>query len=157
VQSRDELRFLIRNTFEVLRIPADEFAAQRQEVLDRDQRLFGSGTDGPGRIYEIGPNTGLIGQPASAAGEPLDVELSYAQDYEDVNPASAYVPTHVVARVNGPDRHPREIAVAVNGVIRAVGNTFTLAVGDEGELVSVMVPESAFRRGRNRVQVLQVR
>ena len=37
--------------------------------------------------------------------------------------------------------------------IRAVGNTFELAVGDEGELVSVMVPESAFRKGRNRVQV----
>jgi hypothetical protein len=26
-------------------------------------------------------------------------------------------------------------------------------VGDDGELVSVMVPESAFQKGRNRVQV----
>ena len=156
VQSRDELRILIRNSFEELRIPADEFEADRQEVIDRNMRLFGSGGDGPERFYELGPNTELIGQPASAAGAPLDVELTSAAEYENVDPASGYVPTHVVARVNGPDRQPRDIAVAVNGVIRGVGNTFTLAVGDEGELVSVMVPESAFRKGRNRVQVLEV-
>jgi hypothetical protein len=40
--------------------------------------------------------------------------------------------------------------------VHAVGSTFTLAEGDEGELVSVMVPEAAFRKGRNRVQVLEV-
>jgi hypothetical protein len=55
--------------------------------------------------------------------------------------------------VRGADKHPRDIAVAVNGTIRAVGNTFTLAVGDPGELVSVMVPETAFQKGRNRVEV----
>ena len=42
----------------------------------------------------------------------------------------------------------------MNGRIAAVGNTFKLAIGNEGELVSVMVPESAFRKGRNQVQVL---
>jgi hypothetical protein len=156
VQSRDELRFLIRNTFEVLRVPAGEFEQDRQAVIDRNQRLFGSGADGPARFFEVGPNADLIGQPASAAGPRLDVELTNAGDYDEVDPESAYVPTHVVARVNGPDRHPRDIAVAVNGTIRAVGNTFTLAIGDEGELVSVIVPESAFREGRNRVEVLQV-
>ncbi len=156
VQSRDELRFLIRNTFEVLRIPAEDFERERQEIIDRNNRLFGSGADGPGRIFEIGPNPELIGQPASAAGPPLDVELTNAGEYERVDPASGYVPVNVVARVNGPDRHPRDIAVAVNGTIRAVGNTFTLAVGDEGELVSVMVPESSFRKGRNEVEVLEV-
>lgn len=153
VQSRDELRFLIRNTFEELTIPADEFERERQAVIDRNQRLFGSGDDS---VYEIGPRPELIGEPASSAGEPLRVELAYARDYEDVDPASGYVPTHVVGRVAGPDRHPREIAVAVNGTIRATGNTFTLAVGDEGELVSMMVPVSAFTKGRNRVQVLEV-
>ncbi|HYN92159.1 MAG TPA: sulfatase-like hydrolase/transferase, partial [Thermoleophilaceae bacterium] len=153
VQNRDELRILIRDTFEVLRIPAADFTRERRAIIDRNQRLFGSGADGAGRIYEIGPNPELIGQPASAAGEELDVNLSYAREYERVDPRSGYVPVHVVGRVNGPDRHPRDIAVAVNGTIRAVGNTFTLAVGDEGELVSVMVPDSAFRKGRNRVQV----
>ena len=84
------------------------------------------------------------------------MDLAYADEYTHVDPASGYVPVHVVGSVNGPDRHPRDIAVAVNGTIRAVGNTFTLAVGDAGELVSVMVPESAFHKGRNEVEVLQV-
>ena len=70
-----------------------------------------------------------------------------------MDPASGLVPVHVVGRVNGPDRHPRDIAVAVNGTIHAVGNTFKLAVGDDAELVSVMVPETAFKKGRNRVEV----
>jgi hypothetical protein len=157
VQNRDELRILIRNSFEVLRIPADDFTRERRAIIDRNQRLFGSGADGPGRLYEIGPNPELIGQPASAAGPELDVDLAYRPDYADVGSDPLYVPVHVVGRVNGPDRQPRDIAVAVNGTIRAVGNTFKLAVGDDGELVSVMVPESAFRKGRNDVQVLQLR
>jgi len=156
VQKRDTLRFEIRNTFETLRIPAETFARERRQIIERNHRLFGSGADGPGRIYEIGPHPELIGQPASAAGPRLDVDLAYADEYAHVDPASGYVPAHIVGSVNGPDRHPRDIAVAVNGTIRAVGNTFTLAVGDAGELVSVMVPEAAFHRGRNRVEVLQV-
>ena len=42
-------------------------------------------------------------------------------------------------------------ALAVNGTIRAVGNTFTLATGAGGELVSVLVPPDSLREGRNRV------
>jgi sulfatase-like protein len=153
VQNRHELRILIRNTFEVLRIPVDDFTRERHAIIDRNQRLFGSGADGAGRIFEIGPHPELIGQPASAAGEELDVDLAYKRDYGSVGSDPTYIPVHVVGRVNGPDRHPRDIAVAVNGTIRAVGNTFKLAVGSDGELVSVMVPESAFHKGRNEVQV----
>jgi hypothetical protein len=156
VQNRKELRILIRNTFDVLRIPADDFTRERRAIIARNQRLFGSGADGPGRLYEIGPHPELIGQPASAAGPPLDVDLAYKRDYANVGADPTYTPVHIVGRVNGPDRHPRDIAVAVNGTIRAVGNTFKLAVGDDGELVSVIVPESAFRKGRNEVQVLQI-
>jgi hypothetical protein len=154
VQNRDELRFLIRNTFETLRIPAEEFEADRRAVLARNDRLIGRGKDGLERMYRLGPNQDLIGKPASAAGAPLDVDFAYADDYDRVDPESGFVPTHVVARVNGPDRPPRDIVVAINGRIAAVGNTFELATGNEGELVSVMVPEAAFRRGRNQVQVL---
>jgi Sulfatase len=154
VQRRDEVRMLIRNSFEELRIPANRFRAEREEVIARNNRLFGSGKDGPERIFQIGPNTELIGQPASAAGAALDVELPYTGDYRRVDPESGFVPAHVVARVKGPDRHPRDIAVAVNGTIVAVGNTFQLAEGDQSELVSVMVPEDAFQAGRNDVQVL---
>jgi hypothetical protein len=46
--------------------------------------------------------------------------------------------------------------VAVNGRIAAVGETFTLAEGDDGELVSVLVPPEAFEQGRNEVKVYEV-
>ncbi len=101
VQQRDELRFLIRNTFEVLKIPADQFEREKQAVVDRNLRLVGTGRDGPDRIYEIGPHQELIGRPASAAGRKLPVELPSAQDYENVDPESGYVPSHVVGRVEG--------------------------------------------------------
>jgi Sulfatase len=156
VQTRDELRFEIRNTFQVLKIPAAEFERDQQAIINRNLRLFGTGREGPDRIYRVGPHQDLIGKPASAAGEKLPVELSYATDYENVDPESGYIATHVVGRVGGREDPGRDIAVAVNGTIAAVGSTFTLAVGDEGELVSVMVPESAFRDGRNRVEVFSV-
>jgi hypothetical protein len=154
VKDRKTLRFEIRNTFQTLKIPAAQFERERAQIIARNHRLFGSGADGPERIYEIGPHPELIGQPASAAGPPLSVELADAGDYDNVDPSTGFVPTHIVASVNGPDKHPRDIAVAVNGTIQAVGNTFTLAVGNAGELVSVMVPEPAFKKGKNTVQVL---
>ena len=154
VKNRKTLRFEIRNTFQTLKIPAAAFERERAQIIARNHRLFGSGADGPQRIYEIGPHPELIGQPASAAGPPLSVDLADAGDYANVDPSTGFIPTHIVASVNGPDRHPRDIAVAVNGTIQAVGNTFKLAVGNAGELVSVMVPESAFHKGKNTVQVL---
>jgi hypothetical protein len=155
VQRRDTLRILIRNSFEEIRIPAADFEREKQAIVERNQSLLGSGREGPGRIYRIGPHPELIGRPASEAGERLDVELSYAAEYDEVDPGSVYLPTHVVGRVQGGGGAKRDIAVAVNGTIAAVGNTFTLATGDEGELVSVMVPASAFRAGRNRVEVFE--
>ena len=93
----------------MLRIPADTFTRERRAIIDRNQSLFGSGADGPGRIYEIGPHPELIGQPASAAARartwtsPTSVTTRTGAD-------PLYVPVHVVGRVNGPDREPRDIA-----------------------------------------------
>ncbi|MGH2713756.1 MAG: sulfatase-like hydrolase/transferase [Thermoleophilaceae bacterium] len=155
VRRRDELRILIRNTFEVLRIPAAEFEREKERVVERNLRLFGTGRDGPERIYRIGPNQELLGQPASAAGDRLDVDLTYAGDYEDVDLESPFVPTQIVGHVRSEGEPGRDVAVAVNGTIVAVGNTFELVGGNEDELVSVMAPPSAFRPGRNRVEVFE--
>jgi hypothetical protein len=155
VQNRTELRMLIRNTFDDLRIPAAQFTRERQAIIDRNLKLFGS--DGDDRLYRIGPNPELIGQDAAGAGlSKLDVELPYASEYRSVDTGSGFVPAHVVARVRGGGGGGREIAVAVNGRIVAVGETFTLATGDEGELVSVMVPPESFEQGRNEVEVFEV-
>ena len=81
------------------------------------------------------------------------MEFVYGPDYENVDPSSPFVPAHVVGRVQGGGDGGRAIAVAVNGEIVGVGETFTLATGDEGELVSVIVPPDSFKPGRNEVRV----
>ena len=155
VQNRDELRMLIRNSFDELRIPAEQFERERQAI--RDQRVALLGTGSEDRFYEIGPNPELIGESSDAPGlTPLDVELSDAPEYRDVDPDGPLVPVHVIGRVSGGGDGGREIAVAVNGTIVAVGETFTLVSGDENELVSVMVPPDSFKRGRNEVEVFEV-
>jgi hypothetical protein len=157
VQRRDELHMLVRNSFEELDIPGADFERERQRIIDRNHRLFGTGSDGPERIYRLGPNQELLGRPAAQSGlEPLDVEFVYGSDYENVDPSSPFVPAHVVGRVSGDGDGGREIAVAVNGEIVGVGETFTLASGDEGELVAVIVPPDSFRPGRNDVRVYLV-
>jgi hypothetical protein len=66
------------------------------------------------------------------------------------------VPTQVAGRVRGsaPNRE-RDIAIAVNGRIVAVGRSFHLR-GQAVESYSVMVPEDSLREGRNEIEVLEV-
>jgi sulfatase-like protein len=155
VQNRSELRILLRNSFEELRIPGDQFLRERQEIIDRNLKLFGTGRDD--RLFRIGPNPELIGKQAAAAGlQPLGTDFPNAGDYRNVDADSDFIPVHVVGRVRDDGPGGREIAVAVNGRIVAVGETFTLATGDEGELVSVVVPPGSFEQGRNEVEVFEV-
>jgi hypothetical protein len=155
VQNRTELRMLIRNSFEELRIPGDRFLRERREIIERNLKLFGTGHDD--RLYRIGPNPELIGRQAAAAGlRPLDTEFPNASDYRNVDTNSDFIPVHVAGRVRDEGPGGREIAVAVNGRIVAVGETFTLATGDEGELVSVLVPPESFEQGRNEVEIFEV-
>jgi hypothetical protein len=58
--------------------------------------------------------------------------------------------------VRGGGEPPRDLAVAMNGTIRAVDNTLRLASRAGDELVSVLVPPDSLRQGGNRVQVLAV-
>ena len=85
-----------------------------------------------------------------------EVDFAYAADYKDVDPGSPFVPSHVAGQVQDGGDGGRDVAVAVNGTIVAVGETFTLAVGDAGELVSVMVPPESFKPGANDVRVYLV-
>ena len=154
VQNRDTLHVELRNSFEGLDIPAADFVRERQAIIDRNHALLGTGADGPDRIYRIGPHQELLGKSPAAAGlQPLDVDFAYGADYKNVDPDSPFIPTHVVGQVQGGGEGGRDIAVAVNGKIVGVGETFTLAAGDAGELVSVVVPPESFKRGANDVRV----
>jgi len=154
VKRSRSLKILVRGSFEELDIPEADFVRERQAIIDRNHALLGTGADGPDRIYRIGPRQDLLGKtPAQAGLQPLDVDFTYGPDYKDVDPASPFLPAHVVGQVQGGGDGGRDIAVAVNGKIVGVGETFTLAVGDAGELVSVVVPPESFKRGANDVRV----
>jgi Sulfatase len=155
VRARDQLRILERNTFRTIRIDGDEFEAAKRGVVQEKLRLFGTGEDGPGRMYRIGPNQELIGKPAGGPGmTPLDVDFAYAREYRNVRLDSPTIPTHVAGRVRSPGG-ARDVAIAVNGKIHAVSRTFRLTTGG-GWLVAAMVPESSFEDGANEVEVFEV-
>lgn len=157
VQRRRTLKILLRNSFEELDIPEADFERERQRIVDRNHALLGTGADGPDRIYRIGPHQELLGKTPRQAGlEPLDVSFAYGADYKNVDPSSPFVPAHVVGQVEDGGDGGRDVAVAVNGKIVGVGETFTLAVGDAGELVSVIVPPQSFKAGANDVRVYLV-
>jgi hypothetical protein len=73
-----------------------------------------------------------------------------------VRRGSGVVPTQIAGDLSGgaPDAG-RELAVAVNGRIEAVGRSFYLS-GDPTEHFAFNVPESALREGRNMVEVFEV-
>ena len=90
------------------------------------------------------------------AASGVTATLSLARSYTHVRRASGVVPTQVAGRIHGSGpRRERDIAVAVNGRIAAVGRSFHLR-GQAVESYSVMVPEDALREGRNLIEVLEV-
>ena len=70
---------------------------------------------------------------------------------------SEIFPTRVTGRiVGGRQGRLRDLAVAVNGRIRAVGRSFRLQ-GRPRESYSFVVPEGSLRPGRNEVELFEVR
>jgi hypothetical protein len=91
-----------------------------------------------------------------AAAGTARAEIANAALLDDVDPAAGIVPTRVTGWLHGsPPGATRDVAVAVNGRIRAVGRSFHLR-GRRPEFFSLLVPESALRFGHNDVQVLEV-
>jgi hypothetical protein len=158
VAKRDEVKMLPRDFSDWMRVDGDEFEAEKQALIDRKVALFGSGADGPDRIYRVGPNQELVDKsvsslPASGASS-AKVSLTDPGAYDDVDPKGAVVPVWVTGKVSGGDGS-LDVAIAVNGVVRAVSNTFRLANGGE-DLIAALIPPSSLRDGRNSVEVYEV-
>ena len=77
--------------------------------------------------------------------------------YEHVSPGDDVLPTRVTGSLLGvPPGEHRDLALAVNGRIRATSRSFDFHRG-EPEYYSFQLPETALRPGRNRLEVLAVR
>jgi hypothetical protein len=130
--------------------------SRKYATLRRKIALFGSGRGGS--LFAIGRRRTLLGRRVERMPivEPTDVELEIDGEslLQSVNPRSALAPSYITGTVGGDGaRSGLELAVALNGRIAAVGRTFRSG----GALrFSAFVPESAFRPGRNRVDVFLV-
>ncbi|MCZ6727408.1 MAG: sulfatase-like hydrolase/transferase, partial [Acidobacteria bacterium] len=82
-------------------------------------------------LFEIGRFRELLGRPASelrgAERPPARpfVELDRADEYATVDPSATYQPVHLTGRlIVPPEESPTSLAVAINGVVRGVTETF---------------------------------
>jgi hypothetical protein len=139
---------------------ANWLARRVRSAVDRKLALFGSGGGrNPAVLYRIGPHDELVGRRAAALPRLPGVaaaEINQALDLANVDPDSGYVPGEITGEIEaGVAGGGRAIAVVVNGTVAATGRTFSLE--DSGvESFEVIVPETAFRRGRNEARVCEI-
>ena len=157
VRRRRTVRIAKRDFSSVVALSARRWQARRAAVVRRRLRELGSG-DWGSLFTASGSHRSLIGQRIDAvrAASGTRATLSLARSFAQVRRAGGVVPCQVAGRIHGsPPGAERDIAVAVNGRIEAVGRSFHLR-GENVESYSVMVPEESLREGRNRVEVLEV-
>jgi hypothetical protein len=133
-----------------------EFKRRVRASLKRKIRLFGSNGRPPG-LFGIGPNPELIGRKITGLPHaPVRAEINGAGAYSSVHLRSDFVPAQLNGTIHAAGvPRVRDLAAALNGRIVAVGQSFRLA-GNDAENFSILLPESAFREGTNRVQLLSV-
>jgi hypothetical protein len=149
----------VRDFSSVVSISGRRWEARRRSVVRRRLDDFGSG-DPTALFTGIGPNGALIGRRSSEVARAATggVRGSLAQDtlFADVRPARGVVPTQIAGDLRGgAPGGRRDLAVAVNGRIEAVGRSFYLE-GDRTEHFAFNVPERALREGANRIEVFEV-
>jgi Sulfatase len=155
--ARRTVRIVKRDFSSVVSISKKRWIARRDAVVRRRLRELGSG-DWPSLFTAFGPRRDLVGQQVAdvQAASGVRATLSLAHSFRRVRRASGVVPCQIAGRIRGSGpTTERDIAVAVNGRIAAVGRSFHLR-GEKVESYSVMVPESSLHEGRNTVEVLQV-
>ena len=150
----------VRDFSSIVSISGRRWEARRRHVVRRRLRDFGSGELGS-LFIGIGPNQALIGREVAefgraSAGDAPSVAVVQRRLFANVRRGSGVVPTQIAGDLSGgaPGAR-RELAVAVNDRIEAVGRSFYLS-GDPTEHFAFNVPESALREGRNMVEVFEV-
>jgi Sulfatase len=157
VARRRTVRMVKRDFSSVVSISKRRWTARRAAVVRRRLRELGSG-DWGSLFTAFGPHRDLIGQRVAdvRAASGVRATLSLARSFRQERRSSRVVPCQIAGRIHGSGSGAeRDIAIAVNGRIAAVGRSFHLR-GENVESYSVMVPEDALRDGPNSVEVLEV-
>lgn len=130
--------------------------ASRSKALARRIARVGAGASAD-RLFRIGPHPELLGTKVldgqTDRSSPFEARLSEPHLFDAVDLAASFVPLHVTGAVHGPSELPPPVAIAVNGIVRAV----TTPYFDRGRwMFSATLPPESLRQGRNRVEVLAV-
>ena len=157
VRARHEVSLTKRDFSSIVRISPERWKARRRAIVRRRLRNLGSG-DWASLYTSLGPNRDLVGQRVASVRSARDTRatISLSQSFARVRRSSGIVPCQIAGRIHGSGgERERNLAIAVNGRIEAVGRSFHLK-GQRVESYSVMVPENALHEGRNTVEVLEV-
>jgi len=159
VPERDRILFLNpRNFPDKFKFSKKDLLHIKHDTLKRKLNIFGSG-EGADRLYEIGPFKDLIGrdvQTIPMVEGNFAVELDQQIYYGNVDLETEFAPSRITGSVlvsnESEDRF--SLAISVNGIVRAITETFPSEGGSAKW--SAMVPESAFRMGKNDVEAFVV-
>jgi hypothetical protein len=167
-RNRSDVTLPTRDFKEEIRIDLPELQARRAKWRWRWADLFGTGLESEvlfgdpwAMAYRIGPHPELLDRRVASlrvrGSGPVTGQMANASLVTHVSPSGPYAPTRVTGPLTGvPFGEHRNLAVAVNGRIRAVGRSFDLWRKGR-ELFTLMVPETALRRGPNRIELFVVR
>lgn len=165
---REVVRIPRRDFSRVVSIDRGELERRRRQVRLQRARKFGSGAESRlflgdpwASAYRIGPHPELIGRTvqrnAVTASGSVRADLANARLLRHVDPRNGVYPTRVTGILRGSTAAAmRDLAVAVDGRIQAVGRSFRLR-GQRPEYFSLVLPESSLHPGRNSVEILEVR
>ena len=108
-------------------------------------------------LFLFGPHDALLGKrvlqldPVSKKG--LQIKLHRSHLYENVRPGGVFIPAVIDGWVKSSE--PIDfVAVAINGTIQSLDPIFS--VKDERRRFQSIVPEDAFWKGRNLVEIFAV-
>ena len=157
IDRRRRITVLSRAKIGRIKISRARLMALKRRALRRKVALFGSGRR---TLFDFGPNRGLRGRPVKrfrvVESGSLGVRLNDPADYERVRLDADFLPVHVTGEIlGGAGRSRRDIAVAINGVIRGVSRSVRLR-RRRPEYFSVILDPRALVKGRNDVEVFAV-
>ena len=162
----DDGKKLVKQVFRTFR-PGAVTHVRWQNLLDdslrRKLRLTGAGP--MDTIFRTGPYGELVGRTVAELRDGVQtregvvrlvpgvagrVRLDQQRYLRNVVPSGLFVPAYLTGELSLADgsSYPRDLVVAVNGVVRTTASS---APGIRGPSLALLLPESSLRAGRNRL------